>query len=92
MPVGFDHNFQRRGDAAFNPFNYPYDENSITHFDGYDFSSNHFPTLLNKNGRYAIVAQRNWLSKIDQAKINEMYCAKKKIGKENGSCSTCTGK
>jgi len=65
---------------------------SITHFDGFDFSSNSFPTLINKVSHQTISAQRNWLSKIDQAKINEIYCRKSILKTTQKLCVSCSGK
>nr|CAB3264300.1 high choriolytic enzyme 1-like [Phallusia mammillata] len=66
------HNFKRLGKGLAKSLDSPYDLSSIMHFNGYSFSTNSMPTILDKNGN-TVTAQRSDLSKEDIAEINQLY-------------------
>uniref|UniRef100_H2ZFH0 Metalloendopeptidase n=1 Tax=Ciona savignyi TaxID=51511 RepID=H2ZFH0_CIOSA len=63
-------NFKKRGRGSTVG---KYDKTSIMHLDGYVFSSNQQPTIVDKTSGYAVVAQRTKLTDLDVAKINQLY-------------------
>lgn len=52
----------------------PYDIQSVTQFDGLDFSLPDFQVLFDVASREPIIAQRRWLSSGDISEIMQVYC------------------
>lgn len=71
----FIHNFRKR--TEIDSFGSEYDKFSIMHYDGYTFSANGKPTILDKSTGQPVWSQRDDLTKSDVHQVNEMYgCAK----------------
>nr|XP_018669365.2 A disintegrin and metalloproteinase with thrombospondin motifs adt-1-like isoform X1 [Ciona intestinalis] len=64
------HNFKKRSQSTTHGV---YDVASILHADGFAFSMNGYPTIVDKHTGLAISGQREKLSAMDIMKINELY-------------------
>lgn len=77
--AGHAYNFKKR--TEINSLGSKYDKKSIMHYDGYAFSSNSRPTIMDKATGVAVDAQRDDLSKSDLYQVNKMYGCEEQLSK-----------
>ena len=67
------YNFKKYSHGEADTLGYPYDLDSVMHYDKYAFSANRQPTIVSKKNPNRQLGQRKELSVIDIEQINAMY-------------------
>jgi len=91
IPAGVRYNFNKFSYSQIDSLGSPYDLGSVMHYNGYAFSQNGRPTIVDLSGR-AVQTQRNGFSKQDLFQLNKMYgCETGGTGGGGGTCQDKDG-
>jgi len=70
------YNFNKKTNYEVTTFGLDYDTSSVMHYNGYAFTSNKKPTIIDKSTGEALQAQREGFSKLDIEAVNKLYGCK----------------
>ncbi|KFD49766.1 hypothetical protein M513_09361, partial [Trichuris suis] len=88
---GMETEFAKEGDQIYDTLGFPYDYNSVMHYELTAFSRNGKPVMELLRPSYGEIGQRGGLSALDVQKINRLYNCRKQTTalystKEEGNC------
>jgi len=70
------YNFNKKKNYEVTTFGLDYDTSSVMHYNGYAFTSNKQPTIIDKKTGLAIKTQREGFSNLDIEAVNKLYSCK----------------